>query len=177
MLSMHLSSAPRCQSDTGHACSQEAAPAAATGAPRAEGFDLDLAGAACVWLSTSVLLISLSSGQLILLMLHFEGALVRRLKVLFLCVRSFNVAQYVLIRMCIRVRIYLRVLVHTHVHVYLCQCVCTRANVACAYVCAKACICMNEGTSAGYPNALCAGRWKLPSKSFQLTGCLSWVLH
>ena len=60
---------------------QEAAPAAATGAPRAEGFDLDLAGAASVWLSPATLLLSLASGQLVLLMIQQEAALVRRLKV------------------------------------------------------------------------------------------------
>ena len=60
---------------------QEAAPAAATGAPRAEGWDLDLAGAAPLWLSTAALLLSLASGQLVVLMLQQEGATVRRLKV------------------------------------------------------------------------------------------------
>ncbi|KAK9800221.1 hypothetical protein WJX73_000021 [Symbiochloris irregularis] len=59
----------------------EAAPAAATGAPRAEGFDLDLAGTASVWLSNAALLLSLASGDLLMLMLQQEGSVVRRLKV------------------------------------------------------------------------------------------------
>lgn len=63
------------------ACAQEAAATAATGAPRAEGFDLELAGSAHMWLSSTTLLLSLASGQLVLVLLQLEGLLVRRLKV------------------------------------------------------------------------------------------------
>ena len=60
---------------------QEAAPAAATGAPRAEGFDLDLADAACAWITDSVLLMTLADGSLIMLTMHVESGTVRRMKV------------------------------------------------------------------------------------------------
>ena len=60
---------------------QEAAPAAATGAPRAEGFDLDLADAACAWITDSVLLMTLADGSLIMLTMHVESGTVRRIKV------------------------------------------------------------------------------------------------
>jgi hypothetical protein len=61
---------------------QEAAAAAATGAPRAEGFELDLVGCACTWLAHAALLIGLPTGQLVLLNIDFEGSRAKRLKVL-----------------------------------------------------------------------------------------------
>ena len=60
---------------------QEAAPAAATGAPRAEGLDLDLADAACAWVTDTVLLMALADGSLTMLTLHVENGTVRRMKV------------------------------------------------------------------------------------------------
>ena len=60
---------------------QEAAPAAATGAPRAEGLDLDLTDAAWAWLTDSALLLTLSDGALVVLTLHVEGGSVKRMKV------------------------------------------------------------------------------------------------
>ena len=59
---------------------QEAAPAAATGAPRAEGMDLDLTDATWAWLSDTALLCTLADGALILLTLHTEGGTVKRMK-------------------------------------------------------------------------------------------------
>ncbi len=60
---------------------QDAAPAAATGAPRAEGFDLDLAACATAWLTDSTLLLSTQSGQLVFVHLHADGGIVKRLRV------------------------------------------------------------------------------------------------
>ena len=60
---------------------QDAAPAAASGAPRAEGFDLDLVGSAAAWLTDSTLLLALQSGQLVFVHLHADGGLVKRLRV------------------------------------------------------------------------------------------------
>ena len=65
---------------TTHLC-QDAAPAAATGAPRAEGFDLDLVGSAGSWLTDSTLLLALQSSQLVFVHLHADGGVVRRLRV------------------------------------------------------------------------------------------------
>ncbi|KAK9839426.1 hypothetical protein WJX81_001424 [Elliptochloris bilobata] len=59
----------------------DAAPAAATGAPRAEGFDLDLIGSAGAWLTDSTLLLALQSGELAFVHLHADGGLVKRLRV------------------------------------------------------------------------------------------------
>jgi hypothetical protein len=60
---------------------QDAAPAAATGAPRAEGFDLDLVACATAWLTDSTLLLATQSGQLVLVHLHADGGVVKRLRV------------------------------------------------------------------------------------------------
>lgn len=60
---------------------QDAASAAAMGAPRAEGFELDLIGCASAWLADTALLIGLATGQLVLLNLEFEGSRARRMKV------------------------------------------------------------------------------------------------
>lgn len=60
---------------------QEAAPAAANGAPRAEGFDLDLTDCSGVWLADNSLLLGLASGQLILVNVQIEGSSAKRLKV------------------------------------------------------------------------------------------------
>lgn len=64
-----------------HPCCQDAAPAAATGAPRAEGFDLDLVGSAGAWLTDSTLLLALQSSQLVFVHLHADGGVVKRLRV------------------------------------------------------------------------------------------------
>ena len=64
-----------------HASLQEAAASAANGAPRAEGFELDLLNCAGAWLADATLLLGLSTGQLILVNLQQESGGVKRLKV------------------------------------------------------------------------------------------------
>ena len=60
---------------------QEAAASAANGAPRAEGFELDLLDCAGAWLADATLLLGLSTGQLILVNLQQESGGIKRLKV------------------------------------------------------------------------------------------------
>ena len=60
---------------------QEAAAAAARGAPRAEGFELDLLDAVGVWLTPSALLLALASGQLVLLNLEISAGSVSRIRI------------------------------------------------------------------------------------------------
>ena len=59
---------------------QEAAALASKGAPRAEGFELDLQNAIGVWLNLSTLMLSLESGQNVLVILEVSGGGVRKLK-------------------------------------------------------------------------------------------------
>ncbi|CAL8463354.1 g2888 [Coccomyxa elongata] len=59
----------------------EAAPSAASSAPRAEGLELDLADCSGAWLADTTLLLGLASGQLILVNVQSEGSSAKRLKV------------------------------------------------------------------------------------------------
>jgi len=59
---------------------QDAAPAAAKGAPRAEGVDTELDAAHVAWLSDGTALLMLRSGQMLLASLHAEGGVVRRVQ-------------------------------------------------------------------------------------------------
>ena len=60
---------------------QEAASAASKGAPRAEGFELDLTGSQGAWVASSTLLLGLASGQLVAVNLQVDGGSVKRIKV------------------------------------------------------------------------------------------------
>ena len=60
---------------------QEAASAASKGAPRAEGFELDLVGSQGAWVASSTLLLGLASGQLVAVNLQVDGGSVKRIKV------------------------------------------------------------------------------------------------
>ena len=60
--------------------SQDAAPAAAKGAPRAEGVDAELDAAHVAWLPDGTALLMLRSGQMLLASLHAEGGVVRRIQ-------------------------------------------------------------------------------------------------
>ena len=60
---------------------QEAASAASKGAPRAEGFELDLVGSQGAWVASSTLLLGLASGQLVAVNLQIDGGSVKRIKV------------------------------------------------------------------------------------------------
>ena len=59
---------------------QQAASSASKGAPRAEGFELDLIDSRGAWVAASTLLLGLASGQLVALNLQAEGGTVRRIK-------------------------------------------------------------------------------------------------
>ncbi len=59
---------------------QDAAPAAAKGAPRAEGIDAELDAAHAAWLPDGTALLMLRSGQMLLVSLHAEGGVVRRIQ-------------------------------------------------------------------------------------------------
>ena len=59
---------------------QQAASSASKGAPRAEGFELDLLDSRGAWVASSTLLLGLASGQLVALNLQAEGGTVRRIK-------------------------------------------------------------------------------------------------
>jgi len=60
---------------------QEAASLASKGAPRAEGFKLDLIGSQGAWVAASSLLLGLASGQLVTVNLQADGGTVKRIKV------------------------------------------------------------------------------------------------
>ena len=60
--------------------SQDAAPAAAKGAPRAEGVDAELDAARMAWLPDGTALLMLRSGQMLLASLHAEGGVVHRIQ-------------------------------------------------------------------------------------------------
>jgi len=60
---------------------QEAASSASKGAPRAEGFELDLIGSQGAWVAASSLLLGLASGQLVTVNLQADGGTVKRIKV------------------------------------------------------------------------------------------------
>ena len=60
---------------------QQAASSASKGAPRAEGFELDLIGSQGAWVAASTMLLGLASGQLITVNLQADGGTVRRIKV------------------------------------------------------------------------------------------------
>ena len=64
-----------------HWCTQDAAPAAAKSAPRAEGIDAELDAAHVTWLSGGAAVLLLRSGQMLLASLQTEGGLVRRIQV------------------------------------------------------------------------------------------------
>ena len=59
---------------------QEAASAASKGAPRAEGFELDLVGSQGAWVAASTLMLGLASGQLVAVSLQVDGGSVKRIK-------------------------------------------------------------------------------------------------
>lgn len=60
---------------------QEAAAKASKGAPRAEGFELDLLDSVGCWLTPSTLLLALASGELILCNLEVSAGVVAKLKI------------------------------------------------------------------------------------------------
>ena len=60
---------------------QDAVPAAAKGAPRAEGIDTQLGGARVAWLDARTALIGTSSGQLLAATLAPSGGAVHRIQV------------------------------------------------------------------------------------------------
>lgn len=60
---------------------QDAVPAAAKGAPRAEGVDVGLGGARVAWLDARTALIGTAGGQLLAATLPLSGGTVRRIQV------------------------------------------------------------------------------------------------
>ena len=75
-----LSGAHLSKKRTVASASQDAAPAAAKGAQRAEGIDAELDAAHAVWLPDGTAMLMLRSGQMLLASLHAEGGVVRRIQ-------------------------------------------------------------------------------------------------